>query len=565
MVRLLKHITPLTSILTCFHLYSIPTANGCGGFWCNNNLRLNQAAENILFIQNQNKTHPSESTVTAVVQILYDGPSERFAWLLPVPTEPEVDVSSNEAFVRLMSSTDPQFVLEELWEGNECQFVPDKKFKGADVMANTAESSASVEEIEADVTVVKADSVGPYDYVLIKINPDAESPAEVAVDWLQENDYDVFDSTATVLDPYLQKQMMLLAFRLTKGGNDAADVGSIRPVVLTYKSEKPMIPLLPTAVAANDDMGIRVWVASDHPVYPANYNSLVLNEALIHWFDWRSTYNDVVTAAANEAEDGQGFVTELALPTANYKDAIFSVNDEEWWKYFQESYVKMETTDSNGFDAIQEASWKLRFWDGWRETVAASVLLPKGVSMDDFGTSPFLYQDQVQVNLTTFLQLLEINVVLPLKHTQDLLNQRPYLTRMYTTMSAWEMTEDPVFDSDELLPQVSNVHTANITVHCNNGVTYWDAPWTIYISGGGNITGVGRQFWPYLVGDMPATSKVEQLSYMGASNVIRDNQDEILRTLEKGPIDRTSGSYRSCLCVCVGKLLIVASFLFLIF
>eukprot|EP00957_Ditylum_brightwellii_P022739 1715003-Ditylum_brightwellii.AAC.1 len=109
-------------------------------------------------------------------------------------------------------------------------------------------------------------------------------------------------------------------------------------------------------------------------------------------------------------------------------------------------------------------------------------------------------------------------------------------------MSAWEMTEDPVFDSDELLPQVSNVHTANITVHCNNGVTYWDAPWTIYISGGGNITGVGRQFWPYLVGDMPATSKVEQLSYMGASNVIRDNQDEILRTLEKGPIDRTSGS-----------------------
>eukprot|EP00957_Ditylum_brightwellii_P031404 2381085-Ditylum_brightwellii.AAC.1 len=158
-----------------------------------------------------------------------------------------------------MSSTDPQFVLEELWEGNECQFVPDKKFKGADVMANTAESSASVEEIEADVTVVKAESVGPYDYVLIKINPDAESPAEVAVDWLQENDYDVFDSTATVLDPYLQKQMMLLAFRLTKGGNDAADVGSIRPVVLTYKSEKPMIPLLPTAVAANDDMGIRVW------------------------------------------------------------------------------------------------------------------------------------------------------------------------------------------------------------------------------------------------------------------------------------------------------------------
>ena len=78
-----------------------------------------------------------------------------------------------------------------------------------------------------------------------------------------------------MLSPYLRDGLNLLAFKLTKG----TDVGAIRPVILTYESKLPMIPIRPTSVAAHDDMGIQVWVFGPSQAVPDNYKSLVLNEA----------------------------------------------------------------------------------------------------------------------------------------------------------------------------------------------------------------------------------------------------------------------------------------------
>ena len=44
-------------------------------------------------------------------------------------------------------------------------------------------------------------------------------------------------------------------------------------------------------------MGIRVWVVGAEQAIPLNYKALVINEALIDWWNWRSTYDAVVTAA----------------------------------------------------------------------------------------------------------------------------------------------------------------------------------------------------------------------------------------------------------------------------
>jgi hypothetical protein len=79
--------------------------------------------------------------------------------------------------------------------------------------------------------------------------------------------------------------------------------------MLTYNTDHPMIPIRPTAVAANDDMGILVWVLGSGRAVPTNYKTLELNEAVLDWFNPSMVYNDVVVAAADEA-GGQGFVTE---------------------------------------------------------------------------------------------------------------------------------------------------------------------------------------------------------------------------------------------------------------
>src|SRR5215510_4937997 len=89
-------------------------ARACGGFFCSQAQPVNQAAERIIFSQN------GDGTVTAVIQILYEGPSENFSWLLPISTVPQGDdiaVASDLAFVRLQQATNPAYNLTTRVEG----------------------------------------------------------------------------------------------------------------------------------------------------------------------------------------------------------------------------------------------------------------------------------------------------------------------------------------------------------------------------------------------------------------------------------------------------------------
>src|SRR5262249_2587210 len=90
-------------------------ALACGGFFCNQSQPVNQAAEGIVFADN------GDGTTTAVIQIMYDGPSESFSWLLPISSVPDpetgVGVASNVAFQRLQSATNPSYSLTTRVEG----------------------------------------------------------------------------------------------------------------------------------------------------------------------------------------------------------------------------------------------------------------------------------------------------------------------------------------------------------------------------------------------------------------------------------------------------------------
>src|SRR5205814_3561086 len=137
---------------------------------------------------------------------------------------------------------------------------------------------------------------------------------------------------------------------------------------------------------------------------------------------------------------GQGFVTELAQPMSGFKDALWSSQDDMNWQGLQ----NMSFTD--GIDAIWAAnnyygnSSSTGTWDGWKEAIQMSVTLPAGISLDDFGRNPNAYRGMVQVDTTKFLTQLYENLVKPAQDAQKLLNTVPYLTRLYSTMSADEMT-----------------------------------------------------------------------------------------------------------------------------
>ncbi|HTM44660.1 MAG TPA: DUF2330 domain-containing protein, partial [Polyangiaceae bacterium] len=296
----------------------------CGGFFCSQTAPVNQSAEQIIFSKN------ADGTVTAVVSIQYQGPSTKFAWVLPIAGKPDVGVSSSLAFQRLLTATTPQYTLTQRVEGTckpgDTRGVPNTAFAGGTPTSAMADGSGSGHS----VNVVAQGSVGPYDYVAISVAQDAGAPAQVALDWLASNNFDVSALGADILNSYLEQGLNLLAFRLNKD----SDTGSIRPISVTYPADYPAIPIRPTAVAATPNMGVMVYLVADAQGIPKNYKSLVLNEALINWFSFASTYNQVINRAADEA-GGQGFVTEFGGASTAFSDTIWSPNDQISWENFQ--------------------------------------------------------------------------------------------------------------------------------------------------------------------------------------------------------------------------------------
>jgi hypothetical protein len=336
-------------------------------------------------------------------------------------------------------------------------------------------------------------------------------PAQVALDWLMENGYDVTDLGPARLRPYLEDGLNLIAFRLQK----TAMSGSIRPIRITYESANPFIPIRPTAVAANDDMGIMVWVVSSARAIPKTYKALELNEALINWFNPMSTYNDVVTAAADEAS-GQGFVTEQAGATSAFMETIVASWERDQWNQLQ------NTQFANPLDLFNQAMNNFSGWDGLQDALRSAVTLPPEISLTDFLNCPVCYATEpgVIVDGTEMLKQLYEKVVKPMFDTHDLLLSQKYVTRLYTTMSANEMDIDPSFDFNPDLDDVSNVHTAEQYIRC-------DGTWTITLPQGDAIHGEEMGVWPMELGDQPAARKILQLTTEGQGEVVEDNSNKI--------------------------------------
>jgi len=249
-------------------------ANACGGFFCSQAAPINQTAERILFSKND------DGTVTTVVEILYQGDADKFAWVLPVPGTPDVAASSTAVFDQLQRVTNPSYRLNR---SSSCDFsgttTGGTTTGGAfGTGGATGTTTGTTTGGGPTVSVVDAGTVGSLEFETISIDAADQDPADVAIRWLDDNEYDTGTLGADVLRPYLANGLNLIAFKLQAG----ASTGSIRPISLTYESTTPIIPIVPTSVAASDDMGVMVWVLGSDRAIPTNYKTLELNEMLIH-------------------------------------------------------------------------------------------------------------------------------------------------------------------------------------------------------------------------------------------------------------------------------------------
>ena len=517
---------------SAFAFHSSP-AQACGGLFCSAANPVNQAAERIIFAQN------ADETITAAVEILYEGPAERFAWVLPVPAgEIEVAVSSKDAFDALDRATNPQYNLQLSFDDG-C-LPPNRVIPTAvPAVAPPASAVSSVGDKRATVQVVASGNAGPYDWEQIMVVEGLEEPAQVAIDWLEDNGYDVGALGPDVLRPYLEAGNNLVAFRLDK----ESDSGSIRPVMLTYAGTTPVVPIRPTAIAANEDMGIKVWVLGPSRAIPENYLHLELNEAAINWFNPNDNYNEVIIAAANEAENGQGFVTEHAGPASEFTQNIYPRSVEATWDALKSAQFK--TT----LDFLESAARGLGSLDGFSDVMSNPEVLPlrQGATVEQFMNCMSCYfETEVAVrndaypstefnpetdplltmDIPAFLAEVEELVIAPLEDTVALFENNSTVTRFYTTMSPDEMMVDPFFNFNPELEEISNIHRADQIMQCSEDET----DWRIELPQGIILKGNGRE-WPVTEqDDFPMTYRILQLAPSG-SGTEWDNNTARIRDL----------------------------------
>jgi hypothetical protein len=284
-MRRVKYLIMVFTLVGLALTVSTQPTLACGGLFCQN-IPVDQAAERIIFTVDP-------EVVTAYVQINYTGNAPDFAWVVPVPSVPEVDVAEIDSFTELQAATDPVFMLPP---------TPDCMFDG-DVMP----MAAVMEEAESagGVTVFSSGEAGPYAFDVVGTET---GNANALIDWLNENSYRITPEMEPLVHVYVEEGMLFLAMKL----QPEQGVQDIQPVKMTYTAQRPMIPLRLTAVAATPNMGIYTWIFGRAQVESLNYAKLQISDdelSLSGPFGGGTDYLQLVSSGIDRY-GGQAFITE---------------------------------------------------------------------------------------------------------------------------------------------------------------------------------------------------------------------------------------------------------------
>lgn len=403
-------------------------ASACGGFFCDANQPVTQAAERILFAPGD-----EPGKIQMHVQIVYGGPPSEFGWLLPAPADVTTRLSNPAIFGRLDQAFGPQF---RLTRENDCSDAANgDASSGGEGGAGGGGGGGG-----PDVQVLSREAVGPYDRVVL-----AADEASELTQWLEENQYSAPDDADAVLQPYLDNGSVFVALKLLPG----AGVDDIAPLRLDFTADQPTVPIIPTQVAAEPDMGLIVHVVGSARAIPTNYLHVAINERAIDWFNNGSNYPDVVSQAADEA-NGQAFATDFAGPiTAGHR-----------------AQLELDLVSGAALTNIRAATTLEEFTQLFNTIeedmiVALSAIIEpaEGATVREMLTAWWNFADH-PIDGEAIAAIIEDEINPGRAEINAIFAGERYMSRLYTTLSAAEMSLDPLFAENADLDPVDNIRTA---------------------------------------------------------------------------------------------------------
>lgn len=500
----------LKNTLVAAGLIAAPSAAiACGGVFCNATQPVNQAAERILFAQDGSKMHMH-------VQLSYQGPPTQFAWLLPTPPDVETELSSEMLFTQLDTQFGPLFNLVQEFD-EHCLQAQNRAFPGA---AGGFDNDGVAEDADPGVAVLSREAIGPYDRVVI-----AAESTQALRDWLDQNAFAIPEGVDATLQPYIEMGSVFVAIKLLPGSDD----GDIAPLHLSFTSDKAAVPIVPTQVAANPDMGVIVHVLADDRAIPVNYDHVRINEGAIDWTNFGQNYADVVSAAVDEAQAGRGFVTDYAGPSGGIADML-TIIDEGTLSRVEEA------------ESVRDLFNVLPLFNDTdlQRILGAYVVLPEDVPAAQFWTCPDCWgpvEEAEGFDGSAVAAQIKAEVNTPRERLVALFGANDYLTRLYTTLSPKEMVLDPIFSTNPDLSDVDRQRTATQYIICDrdgntlDSLSYVETPSGIkfHLDAQGQVPGaIQRQDGETVRGQAtPAAQVIEKMFEQGQPETI-DNRTKVI-------------------------------------
>ncbi len=535
--------------------FSAP-AFACGGCFCTAvQAPVDQSAERIVF-----GVDDVNHKVDMHVQVFYEGPAASFAWVVPVPGVPDVALSTDQMFTALDSVTQPKFLTNYRTDGT-CSDggggSSDTGFQGGGGGpgggGGGGGGGAGGSGGSPGITILASGETGAFDWTVVSaVDTDA------LLGWLADPDHDpstndpylVPPGIGAHLTPYVAGGSNFIAFKLQKDAN----AGDLTPVRLRFDGTTATIPLVLTAIAAKPDLRLEVYVLGKHRAVPDNYLHVAINEARIPWlstnvYSWdtggggpgygtqaEDAYKDLVTEAANEA-GGQAFATDyfgyiptmapllnVSAGTLAYLQTLTDPAD----------YIPYLFAIGVPFDAVTLNL--LREFAPEPQSAIDAFIVP------DTNFYSFIAQNRVYTAdmdfdpVATTAALLE-RVVTPSREAQALLDKYPLVTRLTSSMSAEEMTVDPIFvlNADMATTQ-SRTHEATLVTDCTGGPTYRNAPRYLELSDGRHVAVPPTSWFEHEGVDpadyvpieaMPAAGSISDLGATGTGVMLVDNSAAI--------------------------------------
>jgi hypothetical protein len=223
------------------------------------------------------------------------------AWVVPLPSPPEVNAVSAEWFVQLSDLTQPEIVTRTV------------------AMPMLGMGAAPQDASRSSVELLSRERVGVYDVSVLS----AEEPMAL-LEWLNEHDYDFPKEGEPILDAYVEEGWYFVATRVLPGETANLE-GDVQPLWLSFDTERPVYPMRLTSLVDNY-MDVLIYVLAAHRMEV---------KGLENEFETEFAGTLTLEPAASEESTLQALLTGQPYYVTKLRNSYFAAWDTADDLYFQ--------------------------------------------------------------------------------------------------------------------------------------------------------------------------------------------------------------------------------------